>query len=295
MRKLLVFCLVLMSTSLAACTASPSASDAIQTARDMKLLLDERQIDCEAFDVFSTGADSEVLTCLDGTASQKSFRFLVWKSIDLRDADLEDFCFELNRQGNAATELIVQDTWLAYSESDFFPATAFADELDASIVSGLDFCTSRSLEVAPAYSDLEITECDPGVLSVRGFVGNENYETKVNTNVGDELFLWYEIRNEGPVDCVLGREYGQPVFKISTGPNQIWDSSDCTSNWAQQPEKILQSKENWVSAPRRWELNYSSSTGCEPTGNTTLSGGGIQLELRIELKELFDEKLFYLF
>jgi hypothetical protein len=296
MKNVWALCLVLLSTSLVACTGQTNVIDKVQTARDLKFLLDERQIACDDFDVFSTGADSEVLACLDGTASQKSFRFLIWRSLDLRDAGLEGFCYELNRNGNASSELIIQDTWLAFSESDFFPASSLADELDASIVSGQDFCASRGLEVAPAYSDLEIADCESDTLTLRTLVGNENLESLVNFRVGSKFSLWFEVQNEGPVDCILGGQYQSPVFSISRGSRIVWTSSDCSSEVVQEPIEILKSNEKWTSSPRIWEFNSSSSAGCELESNSTLPGDGRDYQVKVEVNgHVSEPTLFYVF
>jgi len=178
MRNLKALIASSMLLLLTACTLGTTSLDGANTGRDVKLLLDERRIQCESFDVEvneETGA--EVLTCLDGTSSQGEFQFLVWDSTESRDAGLEGFCYNLNRRGNAAFELIVQRTWIAYSDSSFFPASALAEELDAKIVSGEEFCTNQGLEVALVLSDDGIQKCQSIIdLAARfGGVGVTRY------------------------------------------------------------------------------------------------------------------------
>lgn len=133
----------------------------ISNGRDMKLLLDSKGIDCESFDVDEElVANGEILTCLDGTVKNEPFAFIIWPAIDDRDAGFAGFCMDLKRRGNAQEALIVEDTWVAYSESSFFPAEILADELGAEIISGESFCLDRGLEIGAVLSKEGIQACD---------------------------------------------------------------------------------------------------------------------------------------
>lgn len=150
--------LATMSLALAGCTAMDPE---ITSGRDMKLLLDEKGIDCESFDVTNDSENSgEILTCLDGSVKNDPFSFIIWPTVQDRDLSFTDFCLDLKRRGNAENSLIVQETWVAYSSSTFFSAEDLAEELGAEIISGQSFCEDRGLEVALTLSDPGIEACN---------------------------------------------------------------------------------------------------------------------------------------
>lgn len=141
-------------------TGCVALDEPILSGRDMKQMLDSKAIDCEPFDV-STDEDSkaELLSCLDGTASEQYYFFLIWESSQERNAAFSDFCFNLARRGNASEEMIVGETWVAYSESNYFPASALATELGSEILSGEDFCTLEGFEIAETLNANGKTQC----------------------------------------------------------------------------------------------------------------------------------------
>ena len=141
-------------------TGCVALDEPILSGRDMKQTLDSKEIDCESFDV-STDEDSraELLSCLDGTASEQYYFFLIWESSQERNAAFSDFCFNLARRGNASEEMIVGETWIAYSESNYFPASELAKELDSEILSGEDFCTLEGFEIAETLNANGKAQC----------------------------------------------------------------------------------------------------------------------------------------
>lgn len=156
-KRFLGFFLILV-LSLTGCSVTQSE---ITSGRDMKLLLDDQGIDCASFDVSDDlVANAEILTCLDGSVKNEPFSFLIWRSMEDRDLGFADFCLDLKRRGNAEGDLIVQDTWVAYSSSSFFSADDLAEELGAEIISGESFCSERGLEIALTLTESGIVTCN---------------------------------------------------------------------------------------------------------------------------------------
>lgn len=143
--------------ALAGCVATGSP---ISSARDVKLLLDEKGIPCESFDVSKEEeTNAEILSCLDGTVSQDQFFFIIWKTADAKDRAFSNFCQGIESKGSAATELIVGKTWVAYSASDYFPISALAEELGSEVGSGAEICETQGLEVASSLNEANLASC----------------------------------------------------------------------------------------------------------------------------------------
>ena len=133
----------------------------IESARDLKILLDSKAVPCEEFQVDALeDFSAQTLTCLDGTADPKAVVFVVWPNSDLRSKDLASFCFDLARKGNAKEEMVAGESWLGYSDSVYLSIPEVAEALDADLVSGLEFCESQNLEVAASLSDQGLSACN---------------------------------------------------------------------------------------------------------------------------------------
>ena len=129
-------------------------------ARQMKQLLDEKQVDCLQFEVQNDEEmRGELLTCADGTVKAEEFAFLIWPSSAEMELAFSEVCMNLKRLGNADEEFIVEGTWIAYSASTFWPASALAQELGAEILSGESFCNQLGLEIAAALSEDGVDAC----------------------------------------------------------------------------------------------------------------------------------------
>lgn len=133
----------------------------VSSGRDMKLLLDARGLDCEAFEVENDlVTNGEILTCLDGSLRNEPFSFIIWPSTEARDLGLTNFCLDLKSRGNAEKDFIVESTWVAYSSSSFLTAEDLADDLGAAIVTGEAFCVERGLEIGARLSKERMQTCD---------------------------------------------------------------------------------------------------------------------------------------
>jgi hypothetical protein len=143
----------------------------IANARELKKLLDDREVACEGFEVtVDAETDGELLTCQDGSAKNEGFYFVVWASSEKRDEALKDFCFNLKRRANAQEQFIAAPTWIGYSASTYIPTSLLAEELGEKVLNGEDFCSERGLEVAEALSDEGIKICKEinGIILVFG-------------------------------------------------------------------------------------------------------------------------------
>jgi hypothetical protein len=170
MRSLATLVLLgVLAGGLTSCVSPDPKLDGPTTGREMKQLLDELNVECEEFDVRTDDVPgAEVLSCLDGTASKQPYLFVIWESQDRMSSSLRQFCFDLNRKGNAAFEIIVEQSWIAYSASSFISASALASELGAEVESGESFCLEQGFEVAPVLSVAGIEHCQALMDSAEG-------------------------------------------------------------------------------------------------------------------------------
>lgn len=142
-----------------------------------------------------------------------------------------------------------------------------------------------------------ITDCAPGVVSVTAQVGTliseEGAEPEWGTlnsfGPSTDVYIWYEITNNGLVDCNFNAGQRVTFFTISSGEQIYWSSRDCDRTGLQDLELTLKANETISSEPGLWEKVYSSENGCGADGNPPVPTGGATFKVKAEVNGVISE------
>lgn len=200
--KLRIFAFALIcSLALTGCSGLGPSSP--KDARELVELLESNKVPCESFSVQNDElSGGQILSCQDETANQEPFAFLIWGSADSRESTLAGFCNDLARNGLSEQEIAVGTTWIAFSESSYYPIARLAEDLKAELQSGSTFCLEENLSVAPALSDEDLANCleiEAGMASIARITVEKPsglVQKLLLPAEGDELnSLFYSVRN----------------------------------------------------------------------------------------------------
>lgn len=154
---------------------------------------------------------------------------------------------------------------------------------------------TQSAEPSPA----EITECAPGVVSVEAKIGrlvsqNEagtemEWETLNSFGSDTDAYLWYELTNNGLVDCVFNVGARVTFFTITSGEQTFWSSRDCDRAGLTDSYYTMKPNETVSSEPSLWEKSYSSENGCNASGNSLVPTGGATFRVKAEVNGVISE------
>ena len=149
-------------------------------------------------------------------------------------------------------------------------------------------------EAAPA----ELTNCAPGVVTVEVMIG------KLISSDGDsqvvETFnsfapetnpdIWYEITNNGLVDCKFNVGSRVTFFTITSGEQTYWSSRDCDRSDVTDRYVTLPSNSAEEAAASPWEKSYSSENGCNASANDLVPTGGATYKIKVEVNGVISEE-----
>ena len=153
---------------------------------------------------------------------------------------------------------------------------------------------TQTEEAAPA----ELTNCAPGVVSVEVMIG------KIISSEGDsqvvETFnsfapetnpdIWYEITNNGLVDCKFNVGSRVTFFTITSGEQTYWSSRDCDRSNDTDRYVTLPSNSAEEAAASPWEKSYSSENGCSASANDLVPTGGATYKIKVEVNGVISEE-----
>ncbi|PWL20872.1 MAG: hypothetical protein DCO81_04575 [Candidatus Aquiluna sp. XM-24bin5] len=153
---------------------------------------------------------------------------------------------------------------------------------------------TQTEEAAPA----ELTNCAPGVVSVEVMIG------KLISSDGDsqvvETFnsfapetnpdIWYEITNNGLVDCKFNVGSRVTFFTITSGEQTYWSSRDCDRSNDTDRYVTLPSNSAEEAAASPWEKSYSSENGCSASANDLVPTGGATYKIKVEVNGVISEE-----
>ena len=144
----------------------------------------------------------------------------------------------------------------------------------------------------------ELTNCAPGVVSVEVMIG------KLISSDGDtqvvETFnsfapetnpdIWYEITNNGLVDCKFNVGSRVTFFTITSGEQTYWSSRDCDRSNDTDRYVTLPSNSAEEAAASPWEKSYSSENGCSASANDLVPTGGATYKIKVEVNGVISEE-----
>ena len=149
-------------------------------------------------------------------------------------------------------------------------------------------------EVIPA----EITNCAPGVVSVEVMIGklvssdgeNQVVETFNSFASGTDPDIWYEITNNGLVDCKFNVGSRVTFFTITSGEQTYWSSRDCDRSNDTDRYVTLESNAPEEAAASPWERAYSSENGCSAGANDLVPTSGATYKIKVEVNGVISEE-----
>jgi hypothetical protein len=162
--------------------------------------------------------------------------------------------------------------------------------------------------LVPDESQSEVTDdledCAPGVVSIEVMVGRVIETQEDGTKVTETLnsfgqatlpALWYEITNNGAVDCKFNVGPRVTFFTISSGDQTYWSSKDCNREGLEDRYALLVGNQPRMAEATEWERSFSSENGCSLEGNNAVPAGGATYKVRVEVNGvLSEEKRFIL-
>ena len=144
----------------------------------------------------------------------------------------------------------------------------------------------------------EITDCAPGVVSVEAMIGRvvstdaqglQELETLQSFAAGTQPDIWYEITNNGLVDCTFNVGDRVTFFTISSGDQTYWSSRDCDRSNDKDLTTVLRANEPMLAIASVWERTYSSENGCDLAANSEVPGGGATYKIKVEVNGVISE------
>ena len=149
-------------------------------------------------------------------------------------------------------------------------------------------------DAAPA----ELTNCAPGVVTVEVMIG-KLISSDVDTQVVETFNsfapetnpdIWYEITNNGLVDCKFNVGSRVTFFTITSGEQTYWSSRDCDRSNDTDRYVTLPSNSAEEAAASPWEKSYSSENGCSASANDLVPTGGATYKIKVEVNGVISEE-----
>jgi hypothetical protein len=120
--------------------------------------------------------------------------------------------------------------------------------------------------------------CAPGAVSVIAGIGDANKTNAASFAKGINPYLWFTLTNNSTVACTFDAGSKVSFFKITSGSQTIWDSSNCDRSQDVNAVVTLQPSQPISSSPSTWLRVYSSSNGCS-TGQKLAPAAGASYHL----------------
>ncbi|MEL0291578.1 MAG: hypothetical protein VW942_04325, partial [Aquiluna sp.] len=143
-----------------------------------------------------------------------------------------------------------------------------------------------------------LTNCAPGVVSVEVMIGKlissdgeiQVVETFNSFAPETNPDIWYEITNNGLVDCKFNVGSRVTFFTITSGEQTYWSSRDCDRSNDTDRYVTLPSNSAEEAAASPWEKSYSSENGCSASANDLVPTGGATYKIKVEVNGVISEE-----
>jgi hypothetical protein len=117
-----------------------------------------------------------------------------------------------------------------------------------------------------------IKACAPGAVVVQAFVGDGNAD-QTQFAAGVNPMIWFSLINNSKVPCTFEAGSIGQFYTITTGPDTVWQSSQCDRTQDVSAVVTLQPKVAMSSPASAWYRVQSSSTGCGKGQKAVVAGG----------------------
>ena len=115
---------------------------------------------------------------------------------------------------------------------------------------------------SPTQTSATSGECAAGKVVVDAFVGDAAGTASESFAMSENPYLWLSITNIGTTACTFNAGPDVQFFTIKSGPDMIWQSSDCDRAGLPSQTVTLQPNTPVTSSPSEWLRVRSSSKGC---------------------------------
>lgn len=142
-----------------------------------------------------------------------------------------------------------------------------------------------------AITDLEPQACNPDSISLEAITDAAEYPATIQPQ------LSMKITNLGAVACTINVGTDAQEYRITSGNDAIWNSSDCLQNPAPTEITLEPGVDEAASIPPfPWERTRSSATTCDGE-RPEVTAGGATYRLSVSLGEIqsSEEKAFLLY
>jgi len=154
-----------------------------------------------------------------------------------------------------------------------------------------DPSATPSNSALPNAGDLEPQACNPEAITVEAITDAAEYPA------GQQPLLSMKITNLGAAACTINVGTDVQEYRITSGSDNIWNSSDCLQNAAPTEITLEPGLDNAQSIPPfAWERTRSSPTTCEGE-RPQVVGGGATYRLAVSLGDIesAESKAFLLY
>ena len=143
----------------------------------------------------------------------------------------------------------------------------------------------------PADPDADPTACNPDAISVEAITDAGEYQA------GVQPLLSMKITNNGTAACSLNAGTDAQVYTIVSGPDAIWNSTDCQTAPTANPIVLEPGEDNAQSTtPFAWDRTRSSVETCDTERPAVTAGGGTyKLSVSLGDIESTEDKAFLLY
>ena len=129
---------------------------------------------------------------------------------------------------------------------------------------------------AAAPADGETAACDPANIQVTPVTDAETYAAGVNPQ------LSLSVTNTGGTACSINVGTGQQVYKITSGEEQYWISTDCQTDPSDMPT-VIEAGATLASTPFAWDRTRSAADTCASTDRPQVPAGGASYNLDVSI------------
>ena len=117
--------------------------------------------------------------------------------------------------------------------------------------------------------------CDPAKIDVTADTDASSYDAGVNPQ------LWLTVVSRASTDCVLSAGTDVQEYRITSGDELIWSSTDCQTD-ATPHQQILKPGVPVSSTPITWDRTRSSPDTCDvPRDPVVADGASYHLEVQV--------------
>jgi hypothetical protein len=114
----------------------------------------------------------------------------------------------------------------------------------------------------PSQTAAPSGECAAGKVVVEAYVGDATGTPTESFAMSETPYIWLSLTNIGTTACTFNAGPDVQFFTIKSGPDLIWQSSDCDRVGLPSQEVTLQPNTVVKTTPSEWMRVRSSSAGC---------------------------------